>query len=145
VRGIVYGLRPTSLDDLGLAGALTAHIRRLGEGGGPRITLAAGPLTELPAAVEVATFRIVTEAVNNVCRHSAARSCEVRLRIEGDGQLLVVEVTDDGAGGQPWPAGVGLLAMRERASELGGTLTAGPGPDGGLVKACFPLPSVEAT
>jgi two-component system NarL family sensor kinase len=144
VRGIVYGLRPTSLDDLGLAGALTAHIRRLGEGGGPCITLEAGPLTELPAAVEVASFRIATEAVNNVCRHSGARNCEVRLRIEADGQLLVVEVTDDGAGRQPWPAGVGLLAMRERASELGGTLTAGPGPHGGLVRACFPLPSWEA-
>ena len=148
VRGIVYGLRPTSLDDLGLAGALTAHIRRLGEGGGPRITLDAEPLTALaalPAAVEVACFRIATEAVNNVCRHSGARSCEVRLQLEADGQLLVVEVTDDGTSGAPWPPGVGLLAMRERAAELGGTLTAGPGPHGGLVRACFPLPAGEAS
>ena len=144
VRGIVYGLRPTSLDDLGLAGAITAHIRRLGEGGGLRITLDAGPLTELPAAVEVASFRIATEAVNNVCRHSGARNCEVRLRMEADGQLLVVEVADDMAGGPPWLAGVGLLAMRERAAELGGTLTAGPGPGGGLVRACFPLPDRDA-
>jgi two-component system, NarL family, sensor kinase len=143
VRGIVYGLRPTSLDDLGLAGAISAHIRRLGEGGGLCITLDAGPLTELPAAVEVAAFRIATEAVNNVCRHSGARNCEVRLQVEAGRQLLV-EVADDGAGGQPWPAGVGLLAMRERAAELGGTLTAGPGPHGGLVRACFPLPDQDA-
>jgi two-component system, NarL family, sensor kinase len=140
VRAIVYGLRPTSLDDLGLAGAITAHIRRLGEGGGLRITLDTGPLPELPAAVEVASFRIATEAVNNVCRHSGARNCEVRLRMEDDGQLLVVEVADDKAGGPPWQAGVGLLAMRERAAELGGTLAAGPGPRGGMVRACFPLP-----
>ena len=143
VRGIVYGLRPTALDDLGLAGAISAHIRRVGEGGGLRITLDAGPLTELPAAVEVASFRIATEAVNNVCRHSGARTCQVRLRIEAGRQLLV-EVADDGAGGPPWPPGVGLLAMRERAAELGGSLTAGPGPHGGLVRACFPLPDRDA-
>jgi len=143
LRGIVYGLRPTSLDELGLAGAISAHIRRLGEGGGLRITLDAGPLTDLPAAVEVAAFRIANEAVNNVCRHSGARSCEVRLRIEAGRQLLV-EVGDDGSGGQPWQVGVGLLAMRERAAELGGTLTAGPGPHGGLVRACFPLPDGTA-
>jgi two-component system NarL family sensor kinase len=118
VRGIVYGLRPVSLDDLGLADAISAHIRRTGEGGGPRITLDAGPLTELPAAVEVAAFRIATEAVSNVCRHSGARSCQDRLRVEAGPQLLV-EVADDAAGGPPWPAGVGLLAMRERAAELG--------------------------
>ena len=143
LRGIVYGLRPTSLDELGLAGAISAHIRRLGEGSGLRITLDAEPMTDLPAAVEVAAFRIATEAVNNVCRHSGARSCEVRLGT-GAGRQLLVEVGDDGADGQPWQAGVGLLAMRERAAELGGTLTAGPGPDGGLVRACFPLPDRDA-
>jgi two-component system, NarL family, sensor kinase len=114
----VYGLRPTSLDELGLAGAVSAHIRRLGEGSGLRITLDAGPLIDLPAAVEVAAFRIATEAVNNVCRHSGACSCEVRLGIEV-GRRLLVEVGDDGAHSQPWQAGVGLLAMRERAAELG--------------------------
>jgi two-component system, NarL family, sensor kinase len=79
-----------------------------------------------------------------VCRHSRARGCAVPLRIE-TGRQLLVEVGDDGAGGQPWRAGVGLLAMRERAAELGGTLTAGPGPHGGLVRACFPLPDGDAS
>lgn len=55
------------------------------------------------------------------------------------------DVRDDGAGAGPWQAGVGLLAMRVRAAELGGTLTAGPGPDGGTVRACFPLPAKEAS
>lgn len=140
----MYGLRPTSLDELGLAGAVSARIRRLGEGSGLRITLDAGPLIDLPAAVEVAAFRIATEAVNNVCRHSGARSCEVRLGIEV-GRRLLVEVGDDGAHSQPWQTGVGLLAMRERAAELGGTLTAGPEPHCGLVRTRFPLPDGDAS
>ena len=144
LRGIVYGLRPSSLDDLGLAGAIAAHIRRLGEGTSVRITLDAGQLTDLPAAVEVAAFRIAVEAVNNAVRHSGAHNCQVRLEI-GTPDRLLVDVRDDGAGAGPWRAGVGLLAMRERAAELGGTLTAGPGPDGGTVRACFPLPAKEAS
>jgi signal transduction histidine kinase len=144
LRDIVYGLRPSSLDDLGLAGAIAAHVRRLGEGTGVRITLDTGQLTDLPAAVEVAAFRITVEAVNNAVRHSGAQNCKVRLEIDTPGQLLV-EVRDDGTGDGPWQAGVGLLAMRERAAELDGTLTAGPGPDGGMVRACFPLPVREAS
>jgi signal transduction histidine kinase len=60
LRGIVYGLRPSSLDDLGLAGAIAAHIRRLTEGTAVQITLEADPPPDLPAAVEVATFRIAS-------------------------------------------------------------------------------------
>jgi signal transduction histidine kinase len=144
LRGIVYGLRPSSLDDLGLAGAITAHVRRLGEGAGPRIALDLGELTDLPAAVEVAAFRVATEAVNNAFRHSGARHCQVRLRVGDPGQF-VVEVTDDGTSDGPWQAGVGLLAMQERASELGGTLTVGPGDGGGVVRASFPLATRTAT
>jgi signal transduction histidine kinase len=96
------------------------------------------------AAIEVAAFRIAVEAVNNAVRHSGAQNCAVRLEIEPPDQLLV-EVRDDGRGTGPWQAGVGLLAMRERAAELGGILTAGPGPDGGRVRACFPVPVREAS
>ncbi|HEY2549059.1 MAG TPA: histidine kinase [Streptosporangiaceae bacterium] len=144
LRGIVYGLRPSSLDDLGLAGAIAAHIQRLEEGTGMRIALDADRITDLPAAVEVATFRIVVEAVSNVVRHSGAQNCRVRLAIREPGRLLI-EVCDDGTGGGPWQAGVGLLAMRERAAELGGTLVAGPGADGGTVRACFRLPAGEVS
>jgi two-component system, NarL family, sensor kinase len=94
--------------------------------------------------VEVATFRIAIEAINNVVRHSAARTFRVRLGTDDGGQL-VIEVCDDGAGAGPWTAGVGLLAMRERAAEVGATLTAGPAADGGRVRACFPLPARAAS
>ena len=144
LRGIVYGLRPSSLDDLGLAGAIAAHIRRLTEGTAVQITLEADPPPDLPAAVEVATFRIAVEAISNVVRHSGARACRVRLDA-GSGGQLVVEVCDDGAGAGPWTAGVGMLAMRERAAEVGATLTAGPTADGGTVRACFPLPATAAS
>jgi signal transduction histidine kinase len=71
--------------------------------------------------VEVAAYRIATEAVTNTVRHAAARRCEVRLQLQ-DG--LVVEVSDDGVGLRDRdPVGVGLTSMRERAEELGGSLT----------------------
>jgi two-component system NarL family sensor kinase len=144
LRGIVYGLRPSSLDDLGLAGAIAAHIQRLTGGTTVQITLEADPPPDLPAAVEVATYRIAIEAISNVVRHSSARTCQVRLGTDNGGQL-VVEIRDDGAGAGPWTAGVGMLAMRERAAEVGATLTAGPAADGGTVHACFPLPARAAS
>jgi signal transduction histidine kinase len=84
----------------------------------------------------------VTEALTNVARHAAARSCQVRLRREG---ALEVEVTDDGRGvpaGQP--AGVGMTAMRERASELGGMLTVQTLAAGTRVSARLPVPDLAA-
>jgi signal transduction histidine kinase len=145
LRGIVYGLRPSSLDDLGLAGAIAAHIQRLTEGTEVQITLEADSPPDLPAAIEVATFRIAVEAISNVVRHSGARACRVRLGADSGAQQLVVEVCDDGAGAGPWTAGVGMLAMRERAAGVGATLTAGPTADGGTVRACFPLPATAAS
>jgi signal transduction histidine kinase len=144
LRGIIYDLRPSSLDDLGLAGAIAAHIRRLTEGTAVQITLEADPPPDLPAAIEVATFRIAVEAISNVVRHAGAQACQVRLGA-GSGGQLVVEVCDDGAGAGPWTAGVGMLAMRERAAEVGATLTAGPTADGGTVRACFPLSARAAS
>ena len=100
LRGIVYGLRPSSLDDLGLPGAIAAHVRRLGSGAGPRVTLEFGELTDLPAAVEVAAFRIATEAVNNSFRHSGAGHCQVRLRIDAPGRLWSRSATTGPATGR---------------------------------------------
>ena len=80
---------------------------------------APSPLPSLPAAVEVATYRIVLEAVTNVVRHAQAHMCCVRLQVS-DG--LAVEVSDDGVGLPiQYDAGVGISSMRERAAELGGT------------------------
>jgi signal transduction histidine kinase len=94
-------------------------------------------LPALPAAVEVALFRIAAEGVTNVVRHAEAHSCWVRLgALEGS---AFVEVVDDGASKLPWTPGVGTVAMRERASELGGTLEMGPTDGGGRLRASFPL------
>jgi two-component system, NarL family, sensor kinase len=97
-------------------------------------------LPPLPAAVEVAAYRIITEAMTNAARHSGASSIQVRLAL-ADGHGLSIEVSDDGTGsGSPWQAGFGLISMAERAAELGGSCEAGPGPDGGgRVTASLPL------
>ncbi len=105
-----------------------------------QITFEADPPPDLPAAVEVAAFRIAVEAINNAIRHSGARTCQVRLGTDS-GTQLIVEICDNGLGAGPWPAGVGLLAMRERSAEVGATLTVGPTVGGGRVHACFPLPA----
>jgi two-component system, NarL family, sensor kinase len=92
---------------------------------------APGDLASLPAAVEVAAYRIALEAVANAARHAKARHCRVRLHQD---RTLVVEVRDDGVGLAPgWRAGVGLTSMRERAVELGGTLHVEPAAAGGTV------------
>ena len=100
------------------------------------VSVTAEDLPDLPAAVEVAAYRIVTEALANVARHSTSPSAIVRLDLSDD--ALRLEVTDTGRG-DAWRPGVGMSSMRERASELGGTLEAGPGPDGGRVAALLPL------
>jgi signal transduction histidine kinase len=96
----------------------------------------------LPAAVEVAAYRIITEAMTNAARHSGARRIEVRLALVG--RDLLLEVLDDGITGAGalaagWSPGVGLISMRDRAAELGGSCQAGLGPGGGRVTASLPL------
>ncbi len=138
IRAMVYAMRPPALDELGLVPALRQQATGLRNGAGEQIevTITAPGLPPLPAAVEVAAYRIVTEALANVARHSTSPSATVRLDAEGDG--LRLEISDLG-NSEAWRPGVGLASMRERAAELGGTLTAGPGPDGGAVTAVLPL------
>ena len=99
-----------------------------------------GELDDLPAAVGVALYRIAQEAVTNTVRHGRNVTC-VRIDVVGDIDRVRLTVRDDGAevpaSGQL--SGFGLIGMRERASLLGGTLLAGPGPDRGwVVEATFP-------
>jgi two-component system, NarL family, sensor kinase len=140
IRRLVYGLRPPALDDLGLVPALQTQAATLGQGSDGMVVSveADGDLSALPAAVEVAAYRIVLEAVTNATRHAKARHCQVRLHQDG---ALLVEVRDDGVGLAPsWRAGVGLTSMRERAVELGGTLQVEPAPAGGtVVTATLPV------
>jgi two-component system NarL family sensor kinase len=144
IRRLVYDLRPPALDELGLVRALreqAAGFVRAGSGrlDGLHVTVEApGELPPLPAAVEVAAYRIGAEAVTNVARHAHATHCVLRLSLNG---ALEVEVTDNGVGsGASWRPGVGLASMRERAAELGGTLSVEPSVDHGTrVLAKLPL------
>jgi signal transduction histidine kinase len=150
IRRLVYTLRPPSLDELGLLGALRERAAHY--------TLSTGVLADeehtpglqvaievpknlppLPAAVEVATYRIVQEALANVARHSQASNCWLHLSIVGG--TLQVEVTDNGVS-LPLEVheGVGLLSMHELAAELGGRCHIQPGPKGGTqVRASLPF------
>ncbi len=121
VRRVVEGLRPPALDDLGLEGALSQAVQRLTAGAGVDVELAMSDLPPLPAATEVAAFRIVTEAVTNVVRHAHARHCRVCVTV-ADG-CLRLEIADDGDGLADGPStGHGLHTMRERAEEMRGSL-----------------------
>ncbi|WP_235036617.1 sensor histidine kinase [Actinomadura sp. K4S16] len=94
----------------------------------------------LPAEADLAAFRIVQEALTNVTRHSGATSAAVRIRYGADHVVLSVE--DDGTPGSSPPSadGSGIRGMRDRAETLGGTLDAGPAPNGGFtVRARLPL------
>ena len=120
IRRIVYELRPPALDDLGLAGALRAHLAQSHNTNGMHITLdAPDDLPPLSAAVQVNAYRIVIEAVNNALKHARAQNCAVLIRAE---DALHLEIADDGVGlPENFRAGVGIASMRERAEELGGT------------------------
>jgi signal transduction histidine kinase len=140
VRRLVYALRPPALDELGLAGALQATITSQTEGLPLDVDFRAEELPPLPAAVEVAAYRIVSEALNNVIQHAEAGQCTISLGIDG-AQGLAIEVLDDGIGlADGHEPGVGLRSMQERAEELGGLLEiTSPNGSGTCVRASLPL------
>ena len=124
VRRIVADLRPPALDGADLVTALRRHADQVTSrsGGGFAVSAADGHLTAaLPPAVEVAAYRIATEAVTNAARHSGASHCRITCSQDADGGVLHLEVEDDGSGAPPTRQGTGLGSMRERAEELGGT------------------------
>ena len=133
VRRLVYDLRPPALDHLGLVRALDEQATSLGTFTviGPRST------PPLPAAAEVAAFRIAMEAMTNAVRHARANTGSVEIRVD-DGLHLVV--SDDGLGiPDGYRAGIGITSMRERATELGGTCVVEANPAGGtVVRAWLP-------
>jgi signal transduction histidine kinase len=139
VRRLVDDLRPADLDQLGLGHALDQYGARLGERGALVVTTEVDDLPPLPPAVEVAAYRIATEALTNAARHSGATCATVRIAVGGTS--LVIDIEDDGHGIEPRPrAGIGLRAMRERAAELGGSCSIAPSPAGGTtVSALLPL------
>jgi signal transduction histidine kinase len=153
IRRLVHGLRPPALDELGLVGALRQRALQYGSGGLRQSVDGANPgesalivtvdapddLGALPAAVEVAAYRVADEALANVARHAAATTCTVRLTVAAD--ALVLAVDDDGQGLPPdRTAGVGLVSMRERAEELGGSLELATGSSGHGLRLIARLP-----
>jgi signal transduction histidine kinase len=140
IRRLVYELRPPTLDELGLVGAIQELARQQTRAGQLTIDVRVkGDLDTLPAAVEVAAYRIVGEALTNVQRHANARTCAIHLSRT---DRLCLDIIDDGIGMPPGrPAGVGLVAIRERSVELGGTFLIDGGPQGGTrLTIRLPLP-----
>lgn len=137
VRRLVHDLRPPSLDELGLVGALRRHTEQFA---GSELTVevdAPADLPALPAGVEAAAYRIAVEALTNAVRHAGASHVDVRIALDDGLDVLVI---DDGRGaGPPWRPGVGLRSIAERAAELGGCVVAGPVPGGGRVHAVLPV------
>ncbi|MBX3071078.1 MAG: hypothetical protein KF883_11305 [Thermomicrobiales bacterium] len=147
IRRLVQGLRPATLDDLGLIGALQNRIATVnlgdGIGSGESELLVAldapDDLGDLPAAVEVAIYRIVDEALTNVVRHARADRCMIRI-VRHNAEIRVT-IEDDGVGIPPnRTSGVGLQSMRERALELGGSFeTLSTDASGARIVAILPI------
>jgi signal transduction histidine kinase len=172
IRRLVHDLRPPALDELGLVGAIQERINDLSrplkpsseETGNEFASTSTSSssssvssqlqfrldapefLPTLPAAVEVAAFRIVTEAIVNVVRHAGASICEVSIRLN---KGLEVEIRDNGHGlrekreANP-SGGIGMHSMRERAEELGGYCLMEANPNGGTkIMAWLPISEEE--
>jgi signal transduction histidine kinase len=144
VRRLIYGLRPATLDQLGLAASLRGLASQESAPGTSVTIDAPSSLPQLPAAVEVAAYWIAQEALTNVRRHAHAHTCSVRVAVEPT--VLRLEVADDGGGFTSGSTGIGLHTMKERAAEIGGACEIGSRPGGGtLVTASLPRYEVEAT
>lgn len=141
VRELVYDLRPPLLDQLGLLGALSHVVKQQAGRLTVRLELPT-ELANLSAAVEVAVFRIVQAALDNVVKHAQATYCAIHLRV--DEQCLTLTLTDDGVGiPERQLPGVGLTAMRERAEELGGRFAVRSiQPHGTLIDVRLPLHAI---
>jgi two-component system NarL family sensor kinase len=137
VRRLVDDLRPAAIDQVGLLAAIRQRVTSLS---GDLSVEVEGPdsLPRLPAAVEVAAFRIASEAVTNAVRHSGASRCRVAVELDG---AFALTITDNGRGAATNTGpGVGWTSMRQRAAELGGSCTISPRAEGGLVvRAVLPL------
>ena len=142
IRRLIYDLRPPALDELGLVDSLRGIASRQSSPATIVTVEAPEPVPPLPAAVEVAAYRIVQEALTNVARHADAKSCSVRLSVQPD--ALLIEIADDGRGLGDHRIGVGLQAMQERAAELGGSCEITSGGAGTRVAARLPRSEREA-
>lgn len=129
IRQLVYELRPPMLDELGLIAAIRNF--KLIDSPLQLTVIAPEPMPCLSAAIEVAVYRIASEAIHNVVKHAQATTCLIEVQVVPN--QLTLTVTDDGhALPQDHTAGVGLHSMQERAAELGGTFSIQRAAAGGI-------------
>lgn len=146
IRNMARLLRPALLDDLGLGAALEAQAREISRSTGVPIEVQTSGLSaELPDEHKTCVFRVVQEALNNVCRHANADS--VGITLETSATWVLVTIQDDGRGFRPGQMkGLGLVGMQERVESLGGTLTVSSGPGKGTrIEARLPFARRIAT
>jgi signal transduction histidine kinase len=148
---MILALRPSALDDLGLAPALRAHANRLLEGSGIDFSMEIhGNVARLPSELETAIYRTFQEALNNIVRHAFASRVELKL-IYGE-RSLEGEILDNGLGfdfdsvkqNGCEPRGLGLLGMQERISLMGGSLEINSQPEKGT-RIRISIPNVEVS
>jgi signal transduction histidine kinase len=137
LRRVTRGLRPPSLDDLGLGPAVEA-LAREAAGTGLTTRVEIQPLPRLDAELEQTCFRLAQEAIANVVHHAAATT--VRVSLARQAETVVLEVQDDGRGFSPGRSiGLGLVGARERAARLAGSLEVTSTPGGGTkLRAVLP-------
>jgi len=139
IRRLVYALRPPVLDEFGLVTAIREHVAQYTGPNGIQVAFdVSEPMPSLPAAVEVAAYRIALEAFTNIINHAQATTCHIEVKREI--RSLLLQVSDNGIGlTDGYRAGVGLTSMRERAAELGGDCTVENISSGGT-RVCARLP-----
>ena len=148
VRHLSVSLRPSALDDLGLAEAVRWHAERLAQRTGLTIEVTATGLSQrLPASIETTCFRVVQEALTNIVRHAQAQHISISLHQQAD--RLTLTISDDGRGFDLSHAqarasrgeSTGLVGMRERVQLSGGRMTISSDIGAGtVISAWFPLP-----
>jgi signal transduction histidine kinase len=145
---LILALRPSALDELGLAAALRTHAERFLKGSGISYQISTDGIagSRLPPDIETATYRIFQEALNNVRKHAMAQHVRISLAIKDN--VFTGEIQDDGRGFNPGAAepkntdtqGLGLMSIQERVTQCGGKVEIDSHPgQGTLIRVRFPL------
>ena len=145
VRRLSQALHPVMLDEAGLETTVDWYLATVEKQTGTDISYEkSGVSFPLNGSASIHVYRVLQEALNNVARHSGARAAWVRLRFTGKDLELEVEDHGKGFGANTPKAGIGLVAMRERAELLGGSLEFRQPPAGGtLVRLRVPREKAE--
>jgi signal transduction histidine kinase len=147
VRGLSQTLHPSILSELGLESTIAWYLSTVERQMDIKVTYESiGTVADIDDTVGIHVYRVLQEAINNVSKHSGAASASVRLRCEDRQVQLDVEDHGKGLDADPSRRGLGLIAMRERAELLGGTLELLTPREGGtLVRLSVPLPAMVPT